>query len=115
MPRVFTHYFLLLFFNRAGGPIGQKLQDIAFVPAPPLSIRLQQELVETSTTTSDGAPKKKSYLEQVLFALSCTMNDQGVMLVPLEIHTRLDTPASSKSSDCTLSTSLLHFLLTRNL
>ena len=72
----------------------EKIDDLLLVAAPPLSICLQQELVETSNTTSDGVSTKNSHLEQALFCLSCSVTNEGVMMVPLEIETRLDNPAS---------------------
>lgn len=63
--------------------------------APPISILIDQEVIETSTTTSDGMNKKSSYIDQALFSLSCSIDDKdGPVLLPLDVNVKLDTPTA---------------------
>lgn len=69
---------------------------MSLLMVPPLSIRLHQELVEQTVSSSDGVPKKSCHLEQILFSLSCRIRNDGVVLVPLEVSVQLDSPSSGK-------------------
>ena len=72
-----------------------KLPLPALLPVPPLSILLDQQLAETSQTTSDGVNKKTSYLDQTLFGATCSVDkDGGLTLYPLDIRIRLDSPTA---------------------
>jgi hypothetical protein len=91
--------------HRAGetlGPVG----GVSFLAAPPVSIMLDQQLIETSSATSDGEKKKISFLEQSLFAIACCMDD-GPTLVPLDISVMLDSPSAGKYRNRMLSVKLL--------
>lgn len=57
---------------------------------------VDQQLVETSTTTSDGVSKIASYMEQTLFCVVCSVTETSLTLLPLEINVKLDSPTSSK-------------------
>lgn len=72
----------------------QSFEGIELVPVPPLSIRLGQELVETKSALADGGIKKRSYVEEELFSLSCSISGDGVVLVPMEFSIKLDCPSA---------------------
>jgi len=74
----------------------EKIEHVRLMAVPPLSIGLHQELIEVSSQSSDGVMKKTSYLKEILFSLSCSVTDQGVTLIPMEMSIRRDTPASRK-------------------
>jgi hypothetical protein len=96
---------LCFYIYRAGdtlAPVG----GVSFLPAPPVSIMLDQQLIETSSATSDGEKKKISYLEQSLFAIGCCMDD-GPTLVPLDISVKLDSPSAGKYWNRTMFMNLL--------
>jgi len=63
--------------------------------APPISVLLDHEVIETSTVTSDGTMNKKSsYIDQSLFSLSCAIDSDGPLLLPLDVTVKLDSPTS---------------------
>jgi len=74
------------------GPAVQAIDGMEFLAAPPISILIDQETVETATKTSDGMNKKATYLDQSLFSIACAVNDDGLTLFPLNINAKLDTP-----------------------
>ncbi|GAX22632.1 hypothetical protein FisN_17Lh124 [Fistulifera solaris] len=80
--------------DMAGNGTDKRLQGMSLLSVPPLSIRLDQELVERTVSSSDGVPKKDCHLEQILFSLSCRISNDGVVLVPLEVTVQLDSPAA---------------------
>jgi len=81
----------------------QPLEGIDFLAAPPISILIDQELVETATRTSDGTNKKTLYIDQSLFSIACAVNDEKLTLFPLNISAKLDTPfAFPHVLSCTL-------------
>lgn len=80
---------------RSADGVGGDGAITSFLPVPPVSILLDQELIETLTATSDGVQKKKSYLNQKLFAATCSADkDHGLTLYPLDIEIRLESPAA---------------------
>jgi len=68
----------------------------SFLNAPPISILLDQQLIETATTTSDGVSKKTSYLDQSFFAIACAVAENSLGLFPFDISVELDSPTSGK-------------------
>ena len=68
-----------------------------FLPIPPLGVLLDQQLIETSTTTSDGVSKKTAYLQQNIFSTACTVDDDKLTLHPIDIRVKLASPNSGKS------------------
>ena len=69
---------------------------IRFLATPPLSILVDQELVERSETNRDGERKKDAHTTQELFAITCSVNNDGLTIYPIDIKVRLDTPSSGK-------------------
>ena len=69
---------------------------IRFLATPPLSILVDQELVERSETNRDGERKKEAHTTQELFAISCSVNNDGLTIYPIDVKVRLDTPSSGK-------------------
>jgi hypothetical protein len=96
---------LCLYIHRAGETL-EPVGGVSFLAAPPVSIMLDQQLIETSSATSDGEKKKISFLEQSLFAIACCMDD-GPTLVPLDISVKLDSPSAGKYRNRTLFMNLL--------
>ena len=85
----------LLSLNRAGEAFDKKVDGIALLPSPPLSVLLDQELIETETRGKDGERKKTSYIEQNLFAIGCTATTECLKLYPVDVTVHLDTPISA--------------------
>lgn len=85
-----------LFVFRAGGII-PSLNGVDFVPAPPLSVLGDQNLIETASRTSDGEKMKQAHTEQELFGICCSVGDEGLTLYGLDVTVQLDTPTSGKS------------------
>jgi hypothetical protein len=85
---------------RAGGSISS-LNGISFLQTPPLSILIDQKLVETASRTSDGEKMKQAYTEQELFGICCSVGDDGLTLYGVDVNVQLDTPSSGKSFCCT--------------
>ena len=91
-------------FYRAGDAI-DSAAGIQLLSAPPISILMDHGLVETSAVTSDGANKKTSYINQSLFSLSCSVNDDGIILFPFDVGVKLDSPTAfpERTSECLLT------------
>lgn len=79
---------------RAGDPFDKKVDGIELLPAPPLSVLLDHQLIETETKTTDGDKKKTSFIEQNLFAIGCTATMECLTLYPVDVTVQLDTPIS---------------------
>jgi hypothetical protein len=93
-----TAFGLQAMADMAGEPLpSSKDSDhgLSLFPAPPVSILLDQRLVDTSTTTSDGVTKRGSYLEQNLFAVACCANESTLTLVPFDILAKRDSPMAT--------------------
>lgn len=89
--------------DRAGGVVTEvdnreevisSMNGATFVAAPPVSVLLDQQLVETAKTTSDGVNKKDSFLEQTFFSTTCSSNAERLVIFPLDIRIKLATPTS---------------------
>lgn len=80
--------------DAAGGPLSEKVEGINLISAPPVAILLDQKPRESASTSIDGGSKKKRYLKQKMFALSCLATETGVKLVPLMIQVDLESPVS---------------------
>jgi hypothetical protein len=85
----------LFIFSRAGDSL-TPMDGISFLSCPPISILLDQEIIETSTTTSDGVSKRTAYLEQSLFAIGCGVGDDGLTLYSFEVNLELRSPTTGK-------------------
>lgn len=85
--------------HRAGEALADSSVEFAkcFLPVPPISILLDQQLNESTNTTSDGVNKKNMYMEQTLFSATCAANDDRLILFPLEVAVRLESPLSGTS------------------
>jgi hypothetical protein len=67
------------------------------MPGPPISVLLEQELVETSSVLQDGVSKKECHLSQSLFALACSIiDDQGVLFYALNVQVKRDSPSAGE-------------------
>ncbi len=79
--------------DMAGGPISC-IDGRIFVPVPPLSILVDQNLVETTSRTTDGETISRAYTEQELFGVCCTADDSALILYGTILFVRLDSPVS---------------------
>eukprot|EP00539_Tryblionella_compressa_P005224 CAMPEP_0178776172 /NCGR_PEP_ID=MMETSP0744-20121128/24583_1 /TAXON_ID=913974 /ORGANISM="Nitzschia punctata, Strain CCMP561" /LENGTH=290 /DNA_ID=CAMNT_0020433197 /DNA_START=71 /DNA_END=943 /DNA_ORIENTATION=+ len=67
----------------------------SFLPTPPVSLLVDQKLVENSSWTSDGDRVKESYADQELFGVLCSVNESnGLTLYGAEIRVKLESPSS---------------------
>jgi hypothetical protein len=81
--------------DMAGGNV-DTLEGISFLPAPPVSLLVDQQLVEKSSVTTDGEKKKQAYTEQELFGISCSVDGDALTLYGTEMKVQLDTPSAGK-------------------
>jgi hypothetical protein len=79
--------------DMAGGAV-PAVDGKVFLPAPPLSILVDQNLVETTARTSDGEKTKNAHTEQELFGVCCTTDDAALTLYGSTMFVRLDSPIS---------------------
>jgi hypothetical protein len=67
----------------------------SFLPTPPLTLLIDQKLVENSSWTNDGDRVKQSFAQQELFGICCSVNEsQGIVLYGSEIDVKLESPSS---------------------
>ena len=86
----------------SAGDAVEKVDGMKFLVAPPISIILDQQLVETQVTTSDAANRKTTYIEQSMFAIGCVVDKTVLTLVPFDISTKLDSiTAMPQRKSCT--------------
>lgn len=76
------------------GKLLESVDGIKLFAVPPLSIRLGQELIQASAVSAEGKTKRCSHVEEELFSLSCSISDNGVILVPMEFSIKLDNPGA---------------------
>lgn len=62
---------------------------------PPLSILIDQHMIETTQRTSDGDKTQKIYTQQELFSTCCVVDDAALLVYGLTVNTKLDTPSSA--------------------
>jgi hypothetical protein len=79
--------------DMAGGTI-TKIDGCDFLPTPPLSILVDQNMVETTSRTPDGEKVTETHTEQELFGVFCSANDSGVTLYGATILARLASPTA---------------------
>ena len=72
------------------------MDGIKLIPSPPLSVLLDQQLIENESQSLDGEKKKTSYLEQQLFGVGCSSTADALTLYPLDITVVLDNPVAGK-------------------
>ena len=76
------------------GPALESIDGINLLGAPPVSILMGQELVESSVMKSDGVSVKTAYADQSLFSIACTVNEDLLSLVPLDMNVKLESPTA---------------------
>ena len=81
--------------NRAGGVV-ESLNGINFLATPPISVLVDQKIIEHTTRTSDGEKFQQAYAEQDYFGVCCSVSDESLVLYGTEIKVLLDTPTSRK-------------------
>lgn len=72
----------------------ESIDGINLLGAPPVSILMGQELVETSILKSDGVSVKTAYADQSLFSIACAVNEDVLSLVPLDMNVKLESPTA---------------------
>lgn len=80
--------------DMAGDPL-DKVDGVSLLNAPPLSVLLDQQLIENEKKRADGEKIKTSYIEQQLFAVGCSATAEGLTLYPIDISVHLDTPIAA--------------------
>ena len=81
----------------------ESASGLTLFPTPPLSILLDQQVIETTKSSSDGVSSKRSNLQQTLFALSFAFDNEALTLYPMTISVHLDTPSSvPRRTSCSL-------------
>ena len=80
---------------RTGGPL-RPVDGKELLPAPPVSVVLDQRMIQKALVASDGEKRKQSILEKDLFAVSCTVTDDAVTLCGFDVTIQMDSPTSSK-------------------
>ena len=78
----------------SAGPSIESINGINLLGAPPVSILLGQDLIETSVMKSNGVSTKTSYLDQSLFSMACAVSDDGLCLFPLDVNVKLESPTA---------------------
>lgn len=72
------------------------IRDISTIlPAPPVSVLRDQQLVEVETQTTDGVAKKSAHIQQTLFSLVVSATEENLTLVPLAVTMQLHSPSTS--------------------
>jgi hypothetical protein len=84
----------------------ESIDGINLLGAPPVSIVIGQELVETSVMKSDGIIVKTSYVHQSLFSIACAVSDGALSLYPFDVTVTLESPTAFPDK---ISCSLLVF------
>jgi hypothetical protein len=74
------------------------VDGIKLLPAPPLSVLLDQQLIENELHSLDGEKKKTSYLEQQLFGVACSSTPDALTLYPLDMSVVLESPVAGNYS-----------------
>jgi len=74
------------------------VDGVSLLNAPPLSVLLDQQLIENETKSSDGEKKKSSYVEQHLFSVSCAATPERLTLFPIDVVVHLDSPIAGMSA-----------------
>ncbi|KAL3942036.1 MAG: hypothetical protein SGBAC_003697 [Bacillariaceae sp.] len=82
--------------DMAGGSLElNKSNGKKFLATPPLSILIDQHMIETTQRTSDGDKTQKIYTQQELFSTCCVVDDAALLVYGLTVNTKLDTPSSA--------------------
>jgi hypothetical protein len=63
--------------------------------APPVGVILDQRMIQKFSSSGNGDKNKQSLLERDVFAVSCTVTDDAVILYGFDVTVQLDSPASS--------------------
>jgi hypothetical protein len=71
-----------------------RIEGRDFLPLPPLCILVDQNIVETTSRTSDGEKITRIHTEQELFAVFCSASDAGLTIYGATIFVRLESPTA---------------------
>ncbi|GKY91663.1 hypothetical protein MPSEU_000138200 [Mayamaea pseudoterrestris] len=76
--------------DAAGDPV-PAMDDLAFLPTPPISVFLDQELIEAQVKT-DAVTKKTSHVQQNFCSFVAAANDAFLKIVPLHVSMTVNSP-----------------------
>jgi hypothetical protein len=76
----------------AGDPIAS-IDGMSFLPTPPLSVLLDQELIE-GQTTADAVTKKTVHMHQSQYSFVVSVSEDFLRIVPLEISVLVYSPST---------------------
>jgi hypothetical protein len=64
---------------------------------PPIGFVLEQHIAHQQYTTPDGETKEKVLIERETFALSCSVDDDAILIFAFNISVTVESPSSRKS------------------
>ena len=79
---------------RAGPAFEEEVDSTELLRSPPISILMDQQVVASSKSSSDGGLKKASCIEQSIFAMACSATETCLQLYPFEVDVSLDSPTT---------------------
>ena len=82
--------------TRAGGLIVDAKSPPGLLCVPPLSVPLQQRIVEKLMREGDGDLKRISQLQGELFAVSAKVNNEALELVCFDVLTMSESASSGE-------------------
>lgn len=89
----------------AGPPI-DPIDGNIFLKAPPISVLLGQDMIETTVVKSEGVSTKNHHLEQSLFSFVSSADEDCLCIFPLSVDVKLESPSSFVER---ISYSVIHF------
>lgn len=90
--------------DNAGGPI-ESMNGITFATVTPVAVVLDQQMIQRNSNSSNGELKKRPFLEQELFALSCSVDDLALEIHAFDVTVIFDSPTALPSREnCSLAT-----------
>lgn len=89
------HDCFSLEYYRAGSSI-ESFDGIKFLSTPPVAILIDQKMIENSRRTSDGERITNLYIQQELFGVCCSVDEDALILYGTEIKVKLEKLNSGK-------------------
>ncbi|KAI2505864.1 hypothetical protein MHU86_8560 [Fragilaria crotonensis] len=76
-----------------GGTI-ESADGRTLLPVPPIGFVFDQHIAHQQYTTPDGETKEKVLIERETFALSCSVDDDAIMILAFNISLTVESPSS---------------------
>lgn len=92
--------------RRAGGPLESEHGE-CLLPMPPVGTVLDQRMTQ-KVSSANGDKKKQSFLDRDLFVVNSSVTDDAVTLHGFDVTVQLESPASSKYSNCIVDSLLFY-------